>query len=346
MKNFKIYIVYLIIFIFGFIVSVEGLKLSKVFVKNPLRSILATPNAYSQVTPKPLDQVEPIKQPKGTYNVLLLGHGGAGHSGGRLTDSIIVLHVNTNTHKATFISVPRDLWVTGNHKLNSAGINSFTEIEPVVTAVTGIPINYFVAVDFGGFVKIIDSLGGITAKTPNKFDDPYYPITGEENNTCGKTNDEVNALKARYSGYNLEIQFTCRYEHLHYEPGITNLDGTTALKYVRSRHGDSDFGRSARQFAVLKGITDKIISFQSLGKFDEIVSNLSQIVKTDLDLATIKSLVGVLGDPKAYTTNNIQLTTDNLLNNSKSSDGQFILIPKAGNFNFEGIKNYIKSNIN
>jgi anionic cell wall polymer biosynthesis LytR-Cps2A-Psr (LCP) family protein len=339
-------IVYLAIFAIGFFLSYEGFKMSKIFVKNPLRSPNPTPNTYSLATAKPISQVEPVKQEKGTYNILLLGYGGINHSGGLLTDSIIVTHVNIDTKKVTFISIPRDLWITGNHKINTAGISGFQSSGPVVTSVTGLPINYFIAVDFSGFVKIIDDLGGITANTPVSFEDKFYPIAGQENNTCGFTNDQIEAFKAKYSGYTLETQFTCRYEDLKFSKGPVNLDGTTALKYVRSRHGDSDFGRSARQFAVLEGIATKLISIQVAGKFDGIVGTISQIVRTDLDAGTIKSLIAILGDPKAYTFNQIQLTTDNLLNTSKSSDGQFILIPKAGNFNFTEIQNFIKSNTN
>lgn len=345
MKNYKLILIYVVIFVIGFFATYLGLKFFRTLKSNKSTSVKPTPNAYALATAKPVDQVEPVKQDKGTYNILLLGWGGGGHAGGTLTDSMIVVHVDTNTKKVTFISIPRDLWVTGNKKINSAGISGWENAKPVVTSVIGLPINYFVSVDFSGFTKIIDKLGGISANTPKTFDDQYFPIIGEENNICGKTNEEIESLKAKYSGYNLEIQFTCRYEHLHFEAGPTNLDGKTALKYVRSRHGDSDFGRSERQFAVLKGIADKLISFQALEKFDEIVGTLSQIVNTDLDAGTIKSLVGVIGDAKSYTTNQIGLTTDNVLVTSTSSDKQFILIPKAGNFNFSEIQSYIKTNL-
>jgi len=78
------------------------------------------------------------------------------------------------------------------------------------------------------------------------------------------------------------------------------LDGTTALKFVRSRHGDSDFGRSLRQFAVLVGVENKLISFQSLGKLDNIIGTLFTIVKTDLNPGTVKTLLTVFGDPGKY----------------------------------------------
>jgi anionic cell wall polymer biosynthesis LytR-Cps2A-Psr (LCP) family protein len=325
-------------FALGFIITYLSLKMSKVSVKTP------TSNSFAQSSPKPINEANPEK---GIYNVLLLGYGGGGHDGSMLTDSIIVVHVDTNSKKVSFISVPRDLWIPGGRKVNAEGsINGFQNVGSMITSITGLPINYYVSVDFGGFVKIIDDLGGITVQVPATFDDAFYPIKGEENNVCGKTEDEIFQLKNKYSGFDLEKQFTCRYEHLHFDEGPTNLDGTTAMKFVRSRHGDSDFGRSLRQIAVLSGIGNKLISFQIANKFNSIVDTLSRIVRTDLDGGTIKSLISVLGDPKAYSTKQIQLTTDNVLNQSKSNDGQFILVPRSGNFDFSEIKNYIKTNLN
>ncbi len=299
-------------------------------------------NSFSQVTPAPVNTVNPLK---GIYNALFLGYGGAGHDGALLTDSMIVIHVDTNTHKADMVSVPRDLWVQGNTKINAVGVTGFNNVGPVIQNVTGLPINYYISIDFGGFIKLIDSLGGITVNVPNTFDDPFFPITGQESNTCGFTDTEISQFKNLYQGFELERQFTCRYEHLHFNAGLANLDGVTALKFVRSRHGDSDFGRSLRQFAVLEGISNKLISLKSLNKLDQTVNTLFSMVKTDLDLGTIKSLSEVFGKPGLYKINRIQLSTDNVLNQGTSTDGQFILTPKSGNFNYQSIKDYINQNL-
>ncbi len=298
--------------------------------------------SFSSVTPAPINNHNPQQ---GVYNVLFLGYGGGNHEGTLLTDSVIVIHVDTNTHKAAMISIPRDLWVPGNQKVNAAGISGFQNSEPVVQNVTGLPINYYVSVDFSGFTKLVDDLGGITVNVPKTFDDPFYPIIGQENNVCGITETQINEFKAKYSGFELERQFTCRYEHLHYDVGQANLDGTAALKFVRSRHGDSDFGRSLRQFAVLQGIGNKLISLRSLNKLDATINNLYDIVRSDLDLGTIKSLIQVFGDPNMYKINQIQLTTENVLNEGFASDGEYILTPKAGNFNFQSVKDYINSQL-
>jgi anionic cell wall polymer biosynthesis LytR-Cps2A-Psr (LCP) family protein len=202
-----------------------------------------------------------------------------------------------------------------------------------------------VSVDFGGIVKIVDVLGGIVVDIPKTFDDPFYPITGEENNVCGKTEEEIFTLKNKFAGYQLETQFTCRYEHLHYDKGPVKLSGTETLKIARSRHGDSDFGRSERQFAIIKGISDKLISMKALENSGGIIDTLLKIVKTDMNIGVIKTLTVVLGNPGEYKVKSIHLTTDNVLNEGKSSDGQYILNPKAGMFNFTEIKKFISDNL-
>lgn len=332
------------IFILGFYISYLGLKLSKVYVKpTPTPEGEFALQSFNEATPEPVNEVNPQK---GVYNFLFLGHGGAGHSGGSLTDSIIVVHIDTGAKTGALISIPRDLWVTGNHKLNAAGVQTgYQNLGGVVQNVIGIPINYYVSVDFGNFVKLIDKLGGVNVEVPVSFEDPFYPIAGQENNTCGFSAEEIEAFKAKYSGYALETQFKCRYETLKYGKGPAKLDGTSALKFVRSRHGDSDFGRSLRQFAVLEGILAKLASAQGIGKLDETIDMLSNMIRTDINTGVIKTLISEFGDPKTYTIKRVQLTTDNVLVSGKSSDGQFILLPKAGNLNFSEVKNYIKTNI-
>jgi LCP family protein required for cell wall assembly len=341
-SQIKFILIYIGVFILGFALTYSILSYSKIF-KNFTHATSGTPGAQSDINFAPANNVE---NEKGVYDTVLLGYGGAGHAGSLLTDSIIVVHVNTNTKTAALISIPRDLWVNGNHKINAeASINGFQNEGGVIKNVTGLNINYFVAVDFSGFEKLIDNLGGIAVDVPKTFDDYFYPIAGAENDTCGKTAEEIIALKAKYSDAALEMQFTCRYEHIHFDKGPVNLDGTTALKFVRSRHGDSDFGRSERQFAVLKGILAKLISLHALDKTAGTINILLSIIRTNLNPEQIGSLLEVVGDTGQYKITEIHLTTDNLLNEGKSADGAYILYPKAGMFNFTDIRNYISQNI-
>jgi len=340
-SKFKLIALLVSIFLLGF--STTYLVLKKTSSARPSVSSTPTPQSknYGNVFESASDTPN---QAEGTFNAVLLGIGGAGHSGGQLTDSIIVVSVNSKTNKATLISIPRDLWVNGNRKINADVINvGYTGFESTLQGVTGLPINKYASIDFGGIIKLIDSLGGITVDVPKTFDDAFYPITGLENETCGKTAEEIASFHQKYSGFELEKQFTCRYEHLHFDKGQAKLDGATALKFARSRHGDSDFGRSERQFAILKGVVKKLSTQSPYKSIDDAYNSISKLLKSDLSLNETLKLFDLYGNPEKYTITEIHLTTENVLNQSKSADGQFILVPKAGNFNFSEIKKFISS---
>lgn len=324
------------VFILGFAITYFVLNISNTPAK---QNVSNTQNAYADTEPEPLETSR-----EGIFNVLFLGYGGGTHSGGGLTDSIIVVHIDSNAKKYVLISIPRDLMVQGGRKLNSeASINGYSGTSSAITGITGLPIDNYVAISFAQFTNMIDNLGGVLVEVPTTFTDNLYPIAGKENDTCGKTEDEINALKAQYSDFNLEKQFTCRYETISYQKGQAILHGTDALKFVRSRHGDNDFARSARQFAVLKGVLAKLISLNSLNKLDSTISTLFEMVKTDLTLGKIKTLLEAFGEASNYTGTEIQLTTDNYLTEGRSAEGAYVLYPKAGTYNYSEIKNHISS---
>jgi LCP family protein required for cell wall assembly len=293
-----------------------------------------------------------------TLNILLLGYGGAGHQGGFLTDVIQVLQINFKNQQTQLISIPRDLWVklpTGKQaKINQAFtlgqdpnqlITSGGQIAKQMSAVvTGLPIDYFIAVDFVDFQRLIgQDLGGIEVEVNQTLDDPWYPIKGEELNPCGMSPEEVATVTAQYSGFELERQFECRYEQLHYEPGLVKMEGGDALKFVRSRHGSAagDFSRSQRQQAVLTGIKKKLLNLEAFDQIPEFFTTVSQNISTDLDLEIIKYLAPALKSAGKFDHQNLILSTDNVLVTGKTSDGQFVLQPKAGNHNWQQIHQLI-----
>lgn len=272
-------------------------------------------------------------------NILLLGYGGAGHQGGSLTDVIQVLHLNFETNQIALISIPRDLWVKLPNgraaKINKAFTfeNGAQVAKDMASVVTNLPIDYFVAVDFVGFKRLIgQELGGITVNIPQTLEDPWYPIQGEELNPCGKSPEKIAELTANYNGFELEKKFECRYEHLYFPAGEMKLEGGEALKYVRSRHGSSggDFDRSQRQQVVLSGIKDKLLTLDALKKAPTIFKQLSPHIKTDLDLETIKYLLPAIEGLGSYEAQSIILSTENVLSTDKTNNGQFTLRPKAG----------------
>jgi anionic cell wall polymer biosynthesis LytR-Cps2A-Psr (LCP) family protein len=214
----------------------------------------------------------------------------------------------------------------------------------VVSEVFGFPIEYFVSVDFEGFQKIADALGGVEVDVPVTFDDYFYPVKGLENETCGKTGDEIAQLHQKYSGFDLEKQFECRYEHIHYDKGKNHMDGESVLKFVRSRHSNEhggDFARSQRQQAVILALKEKLLSLHSAKSFDDIYNEFTKMLRTDLNLTKSKDLASIFGKPEDYKISFLSLSTDNVLVATKSLDGQFILIPKEGEDVWTGIQKFI-----
>jgi anionic cell wall polymer biosynthesis LytR-Cps2A-Psr (LCP) family protein len=294
----------------------------------------------------------PTNEPEtnNNLNILLLGYGGAGHDGGDLTDSIILANINPQTKKVNLISIPRDLWVNipglGDSKINAAYPKGVDIAKNVVQTVTGKKVDYYISIDFSKFTEAIDLLGGIDVNVPQSFTDNFYPVKGLENETCGFTADQINEFKIKYTGFDLEKQFTCRYEKLVFTKGPTHMDGATALKYVRSRHSDtygSDFSRSERQQAVLLAIRDKILNLNVLSKTNPLFNTLVSAVKTDIGIGTVDNLIQPLGNITEYQVNHIYLTDQNVLKDSTSAAGAYILIPKDGQGIWSGIQSYIKS---
>ena len=145
--------------------------------------------------------------------------------------------------------------------------------------------------------------------------------------------------------FELEKQFTCRYEHLHFDTGTQLMDGATALKFIRSRHSDQhggDFARGVRQQAVLTAVRNKLISLDALTNIDDFFAEFSQLIVSDITEKDIIEFLSQAGDPSEYTSSNINISTDNYLQNSVSSDGQYILNPKAGAGNWEAVHTFIK----
>lgn len=331
-----------------FILFLLAFASSYFFVKN---SSLFQKEVVNPVPTEEPDQVEE-GQEDSIYTTVLLGYGGAGHDGGTLSDSIILIEADPSTKKASIISIPRDLWVTIPTDFNNTSynkINAAYAIDPagnltksVVSQIIGMEVDYYASVDFGRFIKIVDTLGKIEVDVPKTFDDYFYPVKGLENETCGKSAEEIADLHSKYSGFELEKQFTCRYEHLHSDKGLTTINGETALKFVRSRHGDGDFGRSERQFAVLEAINKKLITLSAFSRGGSLLNTLFGMVKTDLSVNKIYEIYQILGETEGYKVTKIHLSEDNTLIAKKGPQGQYILIPKAGINNYTEIQNIIQ----
>lgn len=304
------------------------------------------------VAKAPPPQVVPAKvnlDDDQSVNIVLLGQGGVGHDGGGLSDAIILLNINPIDKKTKIISIPRDLWVKfqgQENKINHAFVEGPGAIKEAITTVTGIRPEYFLAIDFNSFQQAVDELGGVTVNVPVAFDDHYYPIKGLENESCGFSPDKIQEVHQKYSGFELEKQFECRYEHLHFEQGPQKMDGATALKFVRSRHSSQhggDFSRSERQQALLMGVKDTLFSLEAFDNVPKFFERMRGFVNTDLDVSHAVAIAEMVVNPKDFDIQHITLTTDDVLSDGKSSLGAYILFPKAGMNNWTEVQEYISS---
>ena len=289
---------------------------------------------------------------KTTLTVLLLGYGGAGHQGGFLSDVIQVVHLDFANKKTALISIPRDLWVAlpggTENKINAAynmdrqnNDEKSTISKNMVNTVVGLPIDYYIAVDFVGFQRIIgQELGGIDVEVSESLDDPWYPIKGEELNTCDKTAEEVAQLSSEYSGFELERQFECRYERIYFPTGTVHMEGGDALKFVRSRHGSAggDFSRSKRQHEVLQAIKEKFFSLEGVDNIPGVFKEFADHTQTDLNAEVAEYLLPLLKSTKNHEVTNITLSTENVFVNGKSSQGAYIVQPKSS---WQSVHEYI-----
>lgn len=187
----------------------------------------------------------------GRINILLLGIGGKGHPGQNLTDTIMLVSLNTKTNRVALYSIPRDMYVKIADSSFQAKINTIYQIglssnkndsvsgaDLIIKTIEGLTaqkINYYAILNFGGFEKIIDTIGGINITSERNINDPSYP-------------------GPNYS-----------YAPFKLEKGFHHLDGATALKYARMRHNDpeGDFGRAKRQQQVLQSAKNKIFSAET-----------------------------------------------------------------------------------
>lgn len=251
-------------------------------------------------------------------NVLLLGQGGAKHDGPYLTDTIILASIQLHPLQVALLSLPRDLVVPipgfGLRKVNSA--NAYGEslkagqgaafAGGVVASVLNVPVPYYVRLDFLGFAKIVDKLGGLPITVQQGFSDNQYP-----------TDDNG-------------------YATVSFKPGWQLMSGEQALEFVRSRHGSggegSDFARARRQQQVLVALKEKILSPATL--FNPLLALklyglLSQSLQTNLSPGQVVRLAHLVGDARGSTiaTRVFDANPGGLLRETIGEDGAYLLEP-------------------
>lgn len=340
--------------ILGAVATISAIASYRYFQQKP-QPITNNLTGLEQQAELDLDQIEASTITR--FAVLLAGYGGPGHQGGFLSDVIQVAHIDLTTKKIFLISIPRDFYLSEGYKINAvmsqgmsktgAVTDGLEALRQKTSQITGLPINYFVGIDFVGFKRTIgEELGSIEVHVSQKLDDPWYPIDGAQLDPCGYTPEEIATLTATHSGFELESKFKCRYERIYYEPGIATMEGHDALAYVRSRHSSSDYDRSRRQAEVLAGIRKKLFDLQVLQKLPQFYQALVDHVSTNLDLDSAIHLAPLLVDAHNFNIQTINLSPENVLQSSKSSAGAFILVPKQGSGTYQEIHSFIQQQLN
>jgi len=257
----------------------------------------------------------------GRINILVIGIPGGNYPGATLADTIILVSVDPKNKKVGMVSIPRDLWVKipgyGYAKINAA--HAYGEenvkkqpgggpalLKQTVSSIIDLPIHYFVRVNFEGFKKIIDLLGGVEVVVDKDIHDYEYPNE-----------------KGGYSPF-------------HLKAGTYTMNGELALKYARSRKSTSDFDRARRQQQILVAVKNKAMRMENLlnpAKISELLGVLKNNFKTDLELWEIERLIGLAKEVNSenVVSRVIDSSQTHLLY-SANVNGQSVLKPVGDNF--------------
>lgn len=199
------------------------------------------------------------------------------------TDTMMLVSIDPTAKSLGILSIPRDLYVE---------VPGYSELQRVNTPMVlgelqrpgygpelmkqtvqynlGIRVHDYLAVDFNTFITIVDAIGGIDVNVPYNIADLQYP------------------------------DMNYGYDPFYIKAGLQHLDGITALKYARTRHGDSDFARAERQQTVLYAIRDRVLNLnmlpQLIAQAPTMWSAISSGISTGLSFDQMIQLVWYLKD--------------------------------------------------
>ena len=238
----------------------------------------------------------PIASPlTGGMNLLIVGvDERAGHpEEGVRSDTLILVHLDALGRWASMLSIPRDTRVElpdiGSTKINTAYGQGYAGAETLYRPGTtpqqggmalaaqtverllelperGQHVDAIAQINFDGFAKVIDVLGGVDIDVPAPIVDDEYPTSD-----FGTT-------------------------RIEFKPGMQHMDGATALIYARTRHADSDFSRAERQQQVLRAIVAELRRRGPLGQAwlaPGLLGGLDGAVTTTLPIARPDVLLGL-----------------------------------------------------
>jgi LCP family protein required for cell wall assembly len=263
-------------------------------IDTALKSVTNQALPHVQTTEQVMNIPSPTSLPKdladlGHLNLLLLASDtDSKFAGGRvLTQTDIVVRIDFTHHHVTMLSLPRDLWIPSDegyccNKLDEISLyetdnattpldvklHGFAHTVATIEQDFHIPINAYAWVGLDGFIKVIDTLGGVDIDVLHPIVDDTYPA-------------DITSPNNPYD-----------YQRIFISPGPQHLDGKTALEYVRSRHSDllGDIGRTARQQELLLALKQKLDSREIFVHLEEIATDVQGSVLTSLSMQQVLEL--------------------------------------------------------
>lgn len=270
------------------------------------------------------------------YAFLLLGFGGEGHDGAYLTDSIMVVVVDPDHRTLTLLSLPRDSWVPlqfdGRHsvyeKVNTAfafakdpslyperldkysgatGAGAFAS--DTVSRLLGIPVKYYLGLDFSGFRQMIDAVGGVDVDVPDSF-------------------------SARYPA-NDDPDIDASWMTVHFYKGHEHMNGERAIEFARAREAldnsdeASDFARSRRQRLIMEAFKARLFQPGGLIHLPQLLSIAGSHLDTNYGIPDAAQLSQLALDWKNVKIYQSAITIQNYLEEATGPDGAYILVPSS-----------------
>ena len=264
-------------------------------VASPTSAASARPSA----TPRPAVALPALPD---TLNIVLLGSDHRPGAADWRTDTMIVVMIDPRGRQAGAISIPRDMWVNIPGR-DPNRVNTLDEfggpamVKRVLGSALGIPIDYYVRIDFDGMVKAIDAIGGITV-------------------------DVQCALQEEYP----DASAPGGIRRLAVTPGRTRMSGQMALDFSRSRLSTSVLDRMRRQNRVLLGVREKLLSPDVFPRILPLWNATSKLVQTDLPASQILPLANMAGQLKLPDAHGLIIDAP-MVRQTYSPGGAWILLP-------------------
>lgn len=194
-------------------------------------------------------------------NILVVGTDAEANDAGR-ADSIMVFNVDLLNDRVNVLSIPRDSRVdipgrTSKTKINHSYAYGGIELtKETVSQLLDVPIDYYAVTNFAGFEDIVEALGGVYIDVPKRMKTHTW------------------------------------YGDIDLQPGYQLLDAQQALGFVRYRYdAGGDIARAERQQLFLKAVYQRVLSFDSAAKLPQIISQVLDMVDTDLSAVQLLALV-------------------------------------------------------